>query len=210
MHSPANFINLSGKRFGRLVVIDRLPSIPPNYVVRWTCRCDCGKITSTRSKTLRNGSSKSCGCLLREIIGNIKRTHGMTDSREYRAWCHAKGRCNAPNDKGYIHYGGRGIAMSPEWSRSFETFLSDMGKCPDGLTLERKDVNRGYERENCVWATRSTQSNNRRSNIIVSFNGEQLTLANCARKAGVKYWSLYQLMMRGSTLEESLTRAARL
>ena len=88
--------------------------------------------------------------------------HGAFGTREYIAWSAAKGRCFNPNDKSRVHYGARGITMCDAWSASFEAFLADMGPCPPGYTLERKDVNGNYEPDNCCWIPAADQSKNRR------------------------------------------------
>lgn len=95
--------------------------------------------------------------------GEVKSINGKrVATPEYRAWQSMKGRCLNPTDKNYRYYGGRGIAVFPEWVASYEAFLRDVGRRPaDNLTLDRIDVNKGYEPDNCRWATRETQARNR-------------------------------------------------
>jgi hypothetical protein len=102
------------------------------------------------------------------------------------------------------HYLERGITVCERW-RSFETFHADMGECPDGYTLERKDNNSGYSQENCRWATMKEQNNNRRSNTFVEFNGERHTLAEWADITGIRRPTIYSRWQRGWPVWKMLT-----
>lgn len=133
-------------------------------------------------------------------------SHGMAYSAEYRVWCNMRQRCANPKNNSYPFYGGRGIRVCDRWFNSFEAFIADMGKRPsDDHTLERKNVDGNYEADNCIWALRSVQYSNRRSNVMVSLNGEILTLAQAAVKLGITPNALYRRLGRGIPLEEALT-----
>lgn len=161
--------------------------------MRYWCRCRCGNIALVLAGSLVAGRTKSCGCLYREMITaglNVKHGHKRVKavSREYRAWCNAKNRCNSPSNIEYHRYGGRGIKMSMAWSKSFAQFLKDMGPCPDGLTLDRINLDGAYEKGNCRWITQQEQMNNMSRNIhIRCLDGVTRTIADLARHSGINY-----------------------
>ena len=157
------FIDLTGQRFGRLVVKRRTDNAKYGGA-RWLCTCDCGENTTCLSGNLRGGKSKSCGCFNKEIAIKTRTTHGMSGTREYVTWRSMKNRCQNPNSTVFDHYGGRGITICKEWVDSFETFYRDMGDKPNGLTLDRIDTNGDYTPSNCRWATQSVQCRNQRRN----------------------------------------------
>lgn len=159
-------IDLSGQKIFRLTVIkevnkpEHLKSKNKRY---WLCKCDCGIEKIVESSNLRNGHSKSCGCLKNEMMGNRFRTHGRRHTAEYRSWYAMKDRCLNDKCHAYKDYGGRGIKISQEWIESFEKFYSDMGKKPSKLhSIDRIDNEKGYTKSNCKWSTPKEQANNRR------------------------------------------------
>lgn len=186
--------DLLGKKIGRLTV-ERYNGVRITKggarKTRWLCKCDCGKFTTCDTQSLRESRTRSCGCLARDIRERINKTHGMTRTKEYRAWLHAKDRCYRPNDPRYKTYGALGITMCDEWRNEFARFFADMGKSPAGSTLERINNNEGYKPGNCTWASRLQQANNKRTNSFVVVGGKRMTLAECARRHQVKYKSLH-------------------
>ncbi len=109
----------------------------------------------------------------------------------YNAWAQMKNRCSNPNYSGFANYGGRGISVCEEWL-SFAEFYKDMGEKPKGMTLERVDVNGGYSKENCKWATPREQSLNRRNTRLFTFGGKSMVLTDWAKFLKVKRSTLAQ------------------
>lgn len=177
-----------GERYGRLVVVSRAENkIEPSGAVRaqWECRCDCGQIRITSGQSLSRGSTQSCGCLAKERVSEAATTHGQSRlvGGLYRTWNSMVQRCTNPKNTGWSSYGRRGITVCDEWL-SFESFLRDMGPRSEGMTLERKDNDKGYEPGNVVWASRLTQANNRRTNVLLALNEEKKTVAEWGRFTG--------------------------
>lgn len=133
----------------------------PHRGAYWRCRCICGNIRDVQAFHLLNGVSASCGC----SRGPKLITHGQAKkgqrSKTYIVWGNMVQRCTNENHPQYHRYGGRGIEICDRWLNSFEAFLEDMGERPDGLTLERKDNDAGYNPSNCVWDSWKTQRINK-------------------------------------------------
>ena len=172
-------INLIGTRYGKLTIIARAEN--QGKKVRWLCECDCGNQSIVQSGHLKNGSIKSCGC-----VG----AHGMSDSSTHRSWRSMRQRCTDRNHRSFRDYGGRGITICERWN-SFENFLADMGERPNGMTLDRRDVDGPYDVSNCRWATAKEQQNNKRNNHLVEYAGEKKTISQWADDFGIKQNSLY-------------------
>lgn len=155
------FKDLTGQRFGRLLVIEF--SHTHNTKTMWRCRCDCATVIAVTGNNLVRGKQISCGCYRRDNTSLHATTHGMVGTPEYESWQHAKSRCFNEQNKDFNEYGGRGITMSDDWANSFEMFFADMGSRPTpSHSLDRIDNDGHYCKENCRWATILEQNSNRR------------------------------------------------
>ena len=160
------YFDLTGQRFGDLLVLNRL-SDPPRRQVFWECLCVCGNKSVVISANLWNGTTKSCGCKRRLLSSLRSKTHGMTSSPTYRVWSGMKTRCLNSKSTNYNLYGGRGIKICDRWM-TFENFLSDMGTRPANMTLDRINVDGNYEPSNCRWASPQEQSKNKRASKLIN------------------------------------------
>lgn len=181
-----SLIDLTGNRYGRLVVVGRSESKKrANNRTRtmWRCVCDCGNYIIVESSHLKSGHSKSCGC--------ITKKHGMFGTRIYKIWSGMKDRCFNKNNDAYKNYGGRGITVCHEWLEFIPFYEWAMNNgYRDDLTLDRENVNGNYCPENCRWVNDIVQHNNTRVNRYIEYNGETHTMAEWARITGIKYVTL--------------------
>lgn len=206
-------LDLIGQRFGRLVVRDKTnPAYGSGLRSKWICQCDCGGTINVPTGRLQIGKTSSCGCLQRESrslhSGKSQLTHGMTNSSEYRSWASMNSRCSNTKDSNYPRYGGSGIFVCDEWKESFEAFYRDMGPKPTpGHTIDRKDNDKGYSKENCRWATKIEQANNRGCNRYYDFNNERLTLAQIAVRLNISEETLRSRLNRGMSEERTFSNS---
>jgi hypothetical protein len=201
-------VDRTGIRYGKLVVLNRDASAGAasnGKRTRWVCLCDCGNTTSKTGHELASGDSKSCGCLQRELAGNMNRSHGMARTPTYRSWQAMKERCYNEANTHYLAYGGKGITVCDRWLASFENFLADMGTRPKGMTLDRIKNEVGYTPGNCRWATAETQANNRSTNVV--WQGVSMSIKQLAAHINVPRTSLNKLLVRGMPLDEAVHHA---
>lgn len=201
-----SFIDMEGMKFGRLSVVSRAPSIGERAA--WFCLCECGQTAHVKGQNLRRGVTRSCGCLLKETIRTKSLTHGMTRTPTWWTWVGLAQRCGNPRDVNYPAYGGRGVAVCERWEK-FENFLEDMGIRPPGTSLDRQDNNKGYEPGNCVWATPTQQSRNRRNTKFLTAFGETKKVSEWREDSRCRApQALYQRLRNGCPPELAITREA--
>jgi hypothetical protein len=196
-----DFFDMSGQRFGRLIVMGRAAN--KKHRIYWRVRCECGKEKTVRGECLKNGKTKSCGCYRRETTRKLHATHGLSKSRTYFCWQDMRSRCCNKNDTGFKNYGARGISVCERWEK-FENFLQDMGPRPDGLMLERINNNAGYSPNNCKWASRSEQNNNTRRVHLITHGGVTLSMSAWGRRSVHSISTMCRRLERGWSLEKAL------
>lgn len=155
-------VDLTGRKFGYLTVIGRGRWSGPHQL--WTCQCACGVQTDVYGRCLVAGETKSCGCAKGRIISQKITRHGLSGHPLYRIWVGMIWRCTNPTSIGWKNYGGRGISVCSEWANDVWAFFAwavSNGYRPD-LSIDRINNDGNYEPDNCRWATRSQQAQNKR------------------------------------------------
>lgn len=216
-------IDLTGKKFGRLTVIERAPnriyaSGTPHTT--WECVCECGKHVVVRGDALRGGTTLSCGCLQREVASTYGKINGGTirygDSREriHNIWYLMKYRCEDKTSPAYINYGGRGIKVCQEWDDGDDGYFAfkEWALCngyKEDLTLDRIDNNGNYEPVNCRWTSLNVQANNKRNNVYYDYDGQMLTLPQISEKCGIPWKVLWERIHRNWGIDRAATQPVR-
>lgn len=199
--------NLIGKRFGRLEVISREGYDREHHTTIWKCKCDCGTIKDIEAMALQSGRTQSCGCLKSELASERAKTHGCSNTRLFSIWIGMLNRCYCPSvGKSYLRYGGRGITVCDEWKTSFEEFMkwSIENGYSDLLSIDRLNNEGNYCPENCRWATAKQQSNNRRSNVLLTYNGETKTASQWGEIVGIRGSTICSRKKRGWSDKECI------
>jgi len=192
-----------GQVFGRLSVVAVVSKAAHGKTVL-KCMCSCGKETQTTVQCLLRGWTKSCGCL-RRGGGTGNRTHGMCSSITYVSWRSMVQRCTNRRNPRYHDYGGRWITVCDGWLK-FENFYKDMGPRPSkDHSLDRKDNDGPYCKDNCRWATKKEQNNNQRNSRLVTHSGETRTVSQWAASVGMHTSVLVRRLNLGWTMDKALT-----
>lgn len=203
---------MTGQRFGRLTAIKRVDN-SAGHNTRWLCRCDCGNERIVSRGHLRSGHTKSCGCFHSELLlrSNYKHggsTRGDTD-RLYVIWRGMIDRCYNKNNMRYEAYGGRGIKVCDAWRHnyiSFREWALSHGYS-DNLTIDRINNDEEYDPQNCRWADLNQQANNKRTNVLITHNGETHTQAQWSRITGISQMTIHNRRVKGLTTEEIFREA---
>lgn len=203
-----NSMEWVGKKFNKLTVIE-----PIRYVDKrgkkhwfWLVECECGKRKIMRPRDIIVESSVSCGC-----YGKTKsppnKTHNESHTRLHNIWLEMRRRCQKEYDPSYKRYGGRGITVCEAWENYeiFAKWARENGYA-ENLSIERKDVNKGYCPENCMWIPFSKQARNRTTTYWVEYQGDRMSLAEAAEKAGLPYKQVwYRINRSGWSVEKALS-----
>lgn len=201
-----------GLRFGKLLVVElehRRLRKNGGTLLYYKCHCDCGKDCVVNGRKLRRGHTRSCGCYR---LARITKHGGAREGNLhplYRLWNGMISRCDNERRYGYKYYGGRGITVDPCW-RDFRNFVEDMMPTwQKGLSLERKDNDGPYSKDNCKWATMREQHQNKRNNVWLTFQGKRLNVAGWACELGMDSNTLYERLKSGWCVEKALTTPVR-
>jgi len=215
----SRFVDETGKKYGRLTVLE-YQGRSKNRNALWLCLCECGNTVVVKGCLLRSGTTKSCGCLKREIakeaiykynssdeyvppsVYNIK--HGMTHDHLYKVWLSMKRRCIDENHDNYRYYGGRGIKVCEEWANDFITFMdwAYANGYDSSLTIDRIDVNGNYCPNNCRWVPFYEQIRNRRNTVSMEYNNQRKPLKVLCDENGVPYKWAHSKYKEGYNFEQ--------
>lgn len=183
------FIDMSGTTIGELYV-DKYADRNRHKKSYFWCTCSCGNKIIMSGRSLRGKSHCSCGCYNREITSIRNQnsvTHGDSDKNSkhhnlYIVWSKMRDRCNNPNAINYENYGARGIKVCPEWDNkkdgyiNFKAWALENGY-DQGLSIDRKDNNFGYDPSNCRWVNYKVQNNNQRKTVFATVGRYTLPIA---------------------------------
>ena len=208
----SRLIDLIGRRFSKLIVVQYVRKNKFG-VLYWLCKCDCGNSKTIRGSNLRDGLTKSCGCLQKKRASDLckelrlKHGHSMVSkrTRTYESWTSMINRCSNTNHKYYHCYGGRGIKVCERWNR-FANFLEDMKESPPRFQIDRIDNNGDYCKENCRWVTSKVNNRNRRNNRLIIFNGKTQCLSALAEEYNIPDSTLRARISKFNwTIKDALT-----
>jgi len=193
-----------GERFNSLTVLKELKDRNKNGHILYSCKCDCGNIKTILGASIRSGSTKSCGCLVTKTNGK----HLKEKSKIYKTWIGIKTRCFNKNSNIYKNYGGRGISMCETW-KDFNVFYKDMGDVPNGMSIDRIDVNGDYKKSNCKWSNHKEQSRNKRNNNFITYKGTTKCLTEWCEELNMPLNTFSNRLKRGWSIEKTIETKVR-
>lgn len=203
-------IDLTGKKFGKLTVLKRVGT-DGHRNPTWLCECECGNKKVIRGNSLKSGNTTSCGCVAKERIRNLNLITGQYKSRLHRIWSSMKTRCYNIHHNSFNLYGGRGITVCDEWKNDFKEFYNwaMSNGYQENLTIDRINNDGNYEPSNCRWVDVKTQSNNRRTNVNITFEGKTQNITRWAIEKNIPQKTLISRLWRGMSIEKALTKPVR-
>lgn len=195
MGTVKDYSEYFGTKFGRWTIIG-----DGQGRHKWLCKCDCGTVKEVNRYCILKGGSKSCGCSKKSTM---KRERRVLRSRYKRI----KSRCYRPKDSIYFKYGAKGIRMCDEWKNSFESFYnwSMANGFREDLTIDRIDYKGDYSPENCRWADKYVQANNKSNVKRYSYNGQMLTIPEMSKVCGIDAEAIYNRLTVGKWSVERAT-----
>lgn len=177
----------------------------------WRVEYSCGHTGELKTSLIRRRKCSTCeSCMRKDYSKWSAKKHGMSKNNStYRSWNNMRRRCYDESNNRYEYYGGKGIKVCDRWNPkkggSFENFLEDMGECPQGMSIERIDLNKDYTPDNCKWADDLEQANNKRSNLLITDGEETWSLRRWCEKLGLNYKSsFYKYRYKGMDIKEIL------
>jgi len=183
-----------GDKFGELTAIKFIETKKKSGQF-WLFRCDCKVEKIICVGKVKAGHTKSCGCLVeKRLKEGLNLKHGMYGTKIYMSWSNMKNRCLNKNHPKFKNYGYRGITICSEWTK-FENFYKDIGERPVGKTLDRIDNNGNYNKENCKWSTNKEQSNNRRDNHLIAYEGKTQNMKQWSEELEIEYNTLIHRLL---------------
>lgn len=194
---------MTGQSIAHWTVIGKSSRTKPKRTF-WLCTCKCGEVRHVNATDLRSGRSTNCGCVRKEAVGLINRTHSASDSRLYNIWSNMKARCLNEKNPAFRNYGGRGIAIASEWFvfSAFQTWANDTGYGPS-LTIDRIENDSGYSPSNCRWTDRITQNRNTRRAKYMSDGKMAIEVADAN---GISLNTFRSRVSRGWSVDDAATR----
>lgn len=197
-----------GRKYGTLTVTGYINKEHNNgnHEWWWMVKCECGNEKAMSPHSLITGKNSSCGCRKYKTIGEKVATHQQSHTRLHNIWTGINNRCN-PSNANSERYGARGIFVCNEWD-NYEVFAewAHSNGYTDNLTIERKDVNKGYSPDNCEWIPLGKQARNRRTTFWVTYNGHKMSLAEASELAGLPYKQVhYRIKKLGWTADRALS-----